>query len=181
MPGFGKTFTFKNPDRNIAFWIGGFRLKYSFSTSGSINLSELFPAGELQAKVDQGFAKVDDTYQQVESWWNGLTPAEQNNPINTAKYDAANQALVKASTFLTSADEALKDGESATVQYSLDKAVKNIWNFLIGTQFQINRHFMVRAEYGFPGTRHNISAVFNTGSGNNHEVELVFIVDSDNI
>jgi hypothetical protein len=90
---------------------------------------------------------------QVESWWNGLNPAEQKNPINVAKYDAANKALVKASGVLTAADAALSDEKTASVQYSLDKTLKNIWNFVIGTQFQINRHFMLRAEYGFLGSR----------------------------
>jgi ferredoxin len=138
---------------NIAAWVGAFRVKFTSETSGSINLSELFPPGEMQAKVDQGYAKVDETSMQVESWWNGLNPAEQKNPINVAKYDAANKALVKASGVLTAADAALSDEKTASVQYSLDKTLKNIWNFVIGTQFQINRHFMLRAEYGFLGSR----------------------------
>jgi hypothetical protein len=152
-PRIGKTFQFRNPNMNIAAWVGAFRVKFTSETSGSINLSELFPPGEMQAKVDQGYAKVDETSQQVESWWNGLNPAEQKNPINVAKYDAANKALVKASGVLTAADAALSDEKTASVQYSLDKSLKNMWNFVIGTQFQINRHFMLRAEYGFLGSR----------------------------
>jgi hypothetical protein len=118
-----------------------------------IDLSELFPPGEMQATVDQGFVKVDQTSQQVETWWSGLTPVEQKNPINATKYDAATKALDKAAGILTAADAALNDEKSATVQYSLDKALKNMWNVVLGTQCQINRHFMVRAEYGFLGTR----------------------------
>jgi hypothetical protein len=26
----------------------------------------------LQVKVDEGFTKINDTYQDVETWWNGL-------------------------------------------------------------------------------------------------------------
>jgi hypothetical protein len=152
-PRVGKTFKFRNPEMNIAAWVGGFRLKFSSETSGSINLTELFPVAELQAKVDQGFVKVEETSQQVDAWWSGLTAFEQKNPVNQAKYEAANKALVKAADVLTAADGALNDGKDATVQYSLDKRVKNMWNFLIGTQFQINRHFMLRAEYGFLGSR----------------------------
>ncbi len=152
-PRVGKSFKFKNPEMNISGWVGGFRLNYSSETKGSLDLSELIETDELQAKVDQGFTKVEDTYQDVEEWWNGLTPAEQNNPINAAKYNAANNALESASNLLTSVDGALNDGESSTVQYSLDKRVQDKWNFIIGTQFQINRHFMVRAEYGFLGSR----------------------------
>ncbi len=152
-PRVGKTFKFKNPDMNIAGWVGAFRLNYSAATSGSINLADLFPSGELQAKVTQGFEKVNETSMQVETWWSNLTPVEQKNPINKSKYDAANKALAKASGVLTAADGALKDGKSSTVEYSLDKTLKNKWNFIIGTQFQINGHLMLRAEYGFLGTR----------------------------
>ena len=152
-PRVGKTFQFKNPNMNIAAWVGAFRVKFTSETSGSINLSELFSTTELQAKVDQGFVKITETSQQVNAWWEGLTPVEQKNPVNVSKYDAANKALEKASNFLTAADGMLKDDKTASVQYSLDKALKNKWNFVVGTQFQINRHFMLRAEYGFLGTR----------------------------
>ena len=138
---------------NIAGWVGAFRLNYSAATNGSINLSEIFPTTELQTKVNQGFEKVNETSMQVESWWSSLTPVEQNNPVNKSKYNAATKALAKASDVLNAADGALNDGKSATVEYSLDKSLKNKWNFLIGTQFQINRHLMLRAEYGFLGTR----------------------------
>src|SRR5438045_438192 len=39
-PRFGKNITLKKPDRNIAFWVGGFRVKLSSGTSGSISTSE---------------------------------------------------------------------------------------------------------------------------------------------
>jgi hypothetical protein len=35
-PRAGKTFKLKKPERNIAFWAGGFRVKFSSSTNGSI-------------------------------------------------------------------------------------------------------------------------------------------------
>ncbi len=152
-PRVGKTFQFKNPNMNIAAWVGAFRVNFTSQTAGSVNLAELFPTGEMQAMVDQGFIKVGETSQQVNEWWGGLTPMEQKNPVNMAKYDAANKALEKASDVLTAADGALKDENTASVQYSLDKSLKNKWNFVIGTQFQINRHFMLRAEYGFLGSR----------------------------
>ncbi len=28
-----------------------------------------------------------------------------------------------------------------------------MWNFVVGTQYQINKHFMIRAEAGFLGSR----------------------------
>lgn len=152
-PRIGKTFRFKRPDQNLNVWLGAMRVQFSSATTGSLALSEVVETDDLQEKVDQGFEKVDEKYTQVESWWDGLTPQEQLHPVNVAKYETANRALNSASEVLTSIDGALNDDESATVQYSLDKTVKDKWNFLIGSQYQLNKHFMVRAEVGFLGSR----------------------------
>ncbi len=152
-PRFGKTFKFDDPDKSLAVWVGGFRLNIGSETDGSINLSEVLPTDGLQGKVDQGFQKVDQGQQQVDAWWNGLTNAQQQNPVNKARYEAANRALATAGSVLTGLDGALSNAESATVQYGLEKSQKKMWNFIVGGQFQLNEHWMVRAEYGFLGTR----------------------------
>jgi len=152
-PRFGKTIKFKKPDSNIAFWAGGFRVKFTSSTTGSILLSEVLPLDGLQEKVDQGFIKVDDAQTQVDAWWSGLTPAEQQNPANAARYSTANRALEAAGSVLTAVDGALSNADTATVQYSLDKNLRNKWNFIVGSQYQLNRHFMLRAEVGFLASR----------------------------
>ena len=54
-----------------------------------------------------------------------------------------------------SAENAINNGTS-TVQYSMDRRVKDPWNFIVGSQFQLNKHFMLRAEYGFLGSRTQI-------------------------
>jgi hypothetical protein len=156
-PRVGKTFKFKkHPDMNIAGWVGGFRVKFSSETAGSINLTDIISMEDMQAKVDQGYEKVDQTSQDIENWWNELSPVEQKNPVNVAKYEAANNVLAKAGDILNAADGALNDAQDATIQYSLEKTLENMWNFVIGTQFQINRHLMVRVEYGFLGTRQQV-------------------------
>ena len=73
--------------------------------------------------------------------------------MNVAKHETANRALGAAGNFFNSLDAALNDGNSATVQYSLEKNLKDKWNFIVGSQFQLNKHFMLRAEYGFLGSR----------------------------
>jgi len=155
-PRMGKTFKFKKPESNIAVWVGGFRLKLNSGTEGSIPLNELFPTEDLQAKVDNGLTQVDNAYQNVDTWWNGLSSIEQKNPVNIAKHETANRALTAAGGFLNSMDESLNDEETASVQYSLDKRPKDMWNFVIGTQYQYNKHWMLRFEYGFLGTRNQI-------------------------
>lgn len=152
-PRLGKTFKFNNPQQNIAFWVGGFRVKFSSETKGSIALNEVIPVGELQVKVDQGIENVGNKQVAVDDWWAGLTPVEQKNPVNSARYETANRVLETAGNVLNSADAALNDGTSATVQYSLQKNLKDKWNFVLGTQYQLNKHWMLRAEYGFMGSR----------------------------
>ncbi len=157
-PRLGKNFNLKKPDRTIAVWAGGFRVHLNSATDGSINLDEVLPVDELGDNIDDGIAKVEDAQQQVDTWWAGLSPIEQNSPVNKAKYNSANRILGRAGEILYSAESALNDGESATVQYSMDKRPKNMWNFIVGSQFQLNKHFMIRAEVGFLASRTQVMA-----------------------
>jgi hypothetical protein len=152
-PRMGKSFKFKKPERNVSFWAGGFRLHLSSETEGSILLSEVLPVDNLQPKIDAGLTKVADTQVKVDSWWSGLTPVEQKNPVNVAKHTTADRALQTAGNLFTSMDAALNDEQQASVQYSLTKYPKDMWNFVLGSQLQINKHYMIRAEYGFLGSR----------------------------
>jgi hypothetical protein len=152
-PRLGKNFTFKNPDRSLAVWIGGFRLKINSNTSGSLSTSELFPTDQWQSNIDTAYMKVASSQENVNTWWAGLTPVEQKNPVNIAKYNASNAALARAGEILDAASTAVTNAGQSTVQYSLDKKQKQMWNFIIGSQFQLNKSWMIRAEYGFLGSR----------------------------
>ena len=153
-PRLGKNITWANhPDRSLAIWAGGFRVKLNTGTTGSLSTSELFPTEEWGAKIDTGYMQVAESQQEVNQWWEGLTPLEQQNPVNKAKYNTANAALETFGNVLDAASQAVTNAGSSTVQYSLDKKPKDMWNFIIGSQFQINRSWMIRAEYGFLGSR----------------------------
>ena len=152
-PRFGKTFKFKRPQHQMALWVGGFRVKFSSETSGSLPLIDLFPGADIQGKVDGAIENVEQKQMNVDEWWNGLTPIEQANPVNKAKYETANRVLNTAGEVLNGIDGALNDEQTATVDYSLDKSLKDAWNFIVGTQYQLNKKWMIRAEYGFLGSR----------------------------
>jgi hypothetical protein len=153
-PRFGKTFKFKKPEQNIALWVGGFRVKFSSDTKGSINLSEVISGGgDEGSKIDAAQDKLTEAQTGVDTWWNNLTPPQQNNPVNKAKYETANRALTRAGEILNSAEGAIDNISSSTIQYSLDKRVKDMWNFIVGSQYQLNKHWMIRAEFGFFGSR----------------------------
>jgi hypothetical protein len=157
-PRFGKSLKLRKPESSVAFWVGGFRLALNSGTSGNLPLNQLISTDGLQAKVDAGIQTVENVQTQVDNWWNGLTPIEQKNPLNVAKYETANRVIDTSSQFLGQLDNALNDTKHATVQYSLDKRPKDMWNFIVGSQYQYNKHFMLRAEYGFLGSRTQLIA-----------------------
>ncbi|HEY6144539.1 MAG TPA: hypothetical protein VIV55_14100 [Flavobacterium sp.] len=152
-PRLGKTFKFKKPESNIAVWAGAFRVHLKSETSGSLPLSEVIPENGAQEKVDQGLVKVAEKQASVDDWWNGLTPVQQANSVYIDMHNNANKALETAGIFLNALDGAMSTVQNSTVQYSLEKAPADMWNFIIGTQYQYNKHIMLRAEYGFLGTR----------------------------
>ena len=158
-PRFGKSFKFRNnPESNIAVWVGGFRVAIAGSTEGSLDLADVFPegGGSIGEKIDNGMQKVEDAQQQVDEWWNGLSDFQQSSPINKAKYEAANRAPTRAGEILYSADQALNNIANSTVQYSMQKRVKDPWNFITGAQYQVNKHLMFRFEVGFLGSRNQV-------------------------
>jgi hypothetical protein len=118
-PRFGKNITLKKPDRNIAMWIGGFRVKMGSSTTGSLSTSELFPIDQWQAKIEESSQKLVESQQKVDGWWNGLTPVEQKNPVNVAKYEAANAVLATFGKVVDGASQIVSNAGNSTVQYSL--------------------------------------------------------------
>ena len=95
-PRLGKNFTFKKPNRSLAVWVGGFRVKINSGTNGSLKASDLFPTDQWVSKIDTGYMKVASSQQKVDAWWDNLTTAEQKNPVNIAKHETANAALLTA-------------------------------------------------------------------------------------
>jgi hypothetical protein len=123
------------------------------STSGSLSTSELFPIDQWQTKIDESNQKLQESQLKVDAWWNGLSPTEQKNPVNVAKHEAANAALATFGKVVDGAAQIVSGAGDASVQYALNKTQKKMWNFLVGSQYQINRSWMLRAEYGFLGAR----------------------------
>ena len=89
--------------------------------------------------------------QEVETWWAGLSAREQK--LNQLKYDAVTAALNKANDVLFKLSDAVQHISNSTVQYGLDKRPKEAWNMLVGAQYQFNKDWMIRLEYGFLGER----------------------------
>jgi len=159
-PRMGKTFKLRRRDENINIWAGGFRLAINTGTTGSIPLSDALPIDQWQASVDQAQSEVAKRNAEVDAWWNSLTPAQKAEPANIARYQASKAALARAGTFLENADQAVAHAGSSTVDYSIDKHPADMWNLIVGGQYQLNKSWMFRLEVGFLTSRtHVISGV----------------------
>ena len=152
-PRFGKTFDLKKEDRKLAFWAGGFRAYINTGTTGSLAFSDLFDVSEVNGKIDNAYINLEDRQNELDTWWNALSPIEQVNPGNKVRYETTQRLINKGNDFVGRLDNAASRAEESTVQYGLDKKQKDLWNFVLGTQLQLNRHIMLRAEYGFLGSR----------------------------
>jgi hypothetical protein len=155
-PRMGKLFRLRNPDENINFWVGGFRLKINTGTSGSIPLGDALPIDQWQSSVNQGLAEVERLNAELDAWWNNLSDAQKQNPANIARYNASKAALSRAGSFLDAANTAVSNAANSTVEYSLDKRPQDMWNFIVGGQYQLNKSWMARFEAGFLGSRNHI-------------------------
>jgi len=128
----GHTFVFKHrPDRNFALWVGTMGIKMQTDTYGSLTMKDALP----QEVWDRKDAIVADYVYWYE---NEATPIQQK----------------AADKVLTPIIEGLRDrnGESV-IDYGIEKQVKDKWNMLVGGQFQLNKHWMIRSEAGFLGSR----------------------------
>lgn len=152
-PRIGKTFNFKKPERNISLWVGGFRVKVSRDTRGSLALNEILPVNQWEEKIMNGQIKVGEAQIELDDWWNSLSSIQQSNPVNIAKREGNQLKLNAASRILNGAENALDIAGNSTIQYTLDKKQETMWNFIVGTQFQLNKHWMIRAEYGYSSGR----------------------------
>ena len=157
-PRAGKAFRLRRPDENINLWVGGFRLKINTGTTGSIPLSDALPIDQWQGHVDQAQQEVARLRQENEDWFNTLPPSEQTNPANIARYEARKAAYDRADAFLISAEQTVGNFANSTVEYSLDKRPEDMWNFIVGGQYQYNKNWMFRAEVGFLNSRTHVIA-----------------------
>jgi hypothetical protein len=128
----GKTFEFaKKPERNIAIWIGGMRTQMDTETKGQLTLNEALPQDVWDRK--------DEVVTNYYNWYDN----EATLP----------QKLI-ADEVLTPIVEAINNRNGdGIVRYGMDKQVKQLWNGVVGGQYQMNKRWMLRSEVGFIGNR----------------------------
>ncbi len=136
----GHTFVFKNkPYRNIGVWVGAMRASMGAETVGDIKLIDALPPETWERK--------DEIVEQYNTWYDGLVPVKKKVVDETAVPEIMAR---------------LENADGGTiVRYGIDKQVKEKWNGVVGFQFQLNKHWMVRSEGGIIGDRKSILASVN--------------------
>ena len=133
----GHTFKFKNrPDRNFALWAGGMRANMQSETRGEIKLIDALPQDVWDRK--------DDFVNSYWEWYESLNP---NNPIDQRKIEVADRVLTPIVENIDA-----RNGESI-IRYGMDKRPTELWNGVIGAQFQFDKRWMIRSEAGVFGDR----------------------------
>lgn len=141
----GHSFVFKDrPDRNINIWVGGMRVHMSSETRGSIALKDALP----QETWDRKDEIVDD-------YWNWYNALDATKPVDRKKIETADAVL----TPLVDRIDAL-DGD-AIIGYGMDKQTKQLWNGVMGAQYQMNKAWQLRAEWGLIGDRESYLVSIN--------------------
>jgi hypothetical protein len=143
----GRTFhPFKNPESNIGVWAGAMRVQMGGITEGTISLGEVLPP-ETWDKRD----KIVDSYY---TWYDN---------VDEMKQKAADKVLTPIIESM-----AASNGE-ATVKYKISKKPAQEWNMIIGGQYQIDKHWQVRAEGGILGNRKSLLISANYRFGIKHK------------
>ncbi len=135
----GHTLVFNNkPESNIALWVGGMRIKMGSETTGEIRLGDAIPG--LEDKADEIVTNYWDWYDN----------------------DATIPQKIIADKVLTPIVEKIGEADGdAIIRYGMDKQVKEMWNGLIGIQYQYNKRWMLRSEAGIIGDRKSFLVSLN--------------------
>lgn len=129
-PRIGRTFKLKKEESNYGIWVGAMRVRLGGVTSGYVRLGDVLPSETWERRDEI----VSDYYE----WYNSIDENKQN----------------VADEILTPMVEGLANSNGdATVRYSLGKESKAEWNMLVGGQYQFNKHWQIRTEFGFLGER----------------------------
>jgi hypothetical protein len=124
----GYNYRFGKPGQSFSFWLGTSGQVIGLETQGSVKLADVLPPPS-QATIDGINARCAEF--------------RPNDPRGQACQDIAD----KLQEWRNGTDPA------ASVQYSLNKKPKDVWNMVAGAQFALDRNWYFRIEVGFLGSR----------------------------
>ncbi len=131
-PRVGYIFHFDHqPEKNISVWTGATRVYLNNQTIGKIALADIDP------NMGENYKNSD--------WYEGLRDDTGKTPAQIAKDDKiADMADALAGKFT-------EEHKDDVINYSLNKRPSHNWFMILGTQFQLDRHWQFRTEVNFLG------------------------------
>jgi hypothetical protein len=120
---FGRTLRLSSTKR-LSYWVGAMHMKFATETNGSILLGD--------AISDESTEAIRDQLENIENseWYQGLGPGQK------AIVDEVVARLL---------DSGLGD---VTINYGIEKAPSDPWNMLFGGNFDFNKRWTIRTEFG---------------------------------
>ena len=109
------------------------------STVGQIQLADALPP--------EVWDRRDQIIEDYNAWYDSLTDLQKQLVDKTPLPDIA-ERIEQA------------DGD-ALIRYGMDKQVKQEWNVVFGGQYQFNKRWMLRTEWGLIGDRKSAMASIN--------------------
>ncbi len=148
----GTNIKFKNPERKIAVYVGAMYRGFvdAQGNSGSIKLNEVFPElgnNAFSAITDRtagNNAQITSNNEAI----NALNPNRPQDQLRITALEASNDLLIKKNEGLSTLDNSLQTLVAQDVNYSIKKELIDNWSVQFGFNFQINKHWMYRGEFG---------------------------------
>jgi hypothetical protein len=129
----GPVFNFpKHKEMNLVIWCGGLFTNLNSETVGNIQFTEVFPDAEQS---------VQDLQDQLDTWYNGLTPPKQN--LYEDVYNKLSDGLSNVSENIS----------TSSIQYQMKKKIDKPFNLIIGGQYQYSLRWQLRGEAQILGDR----------------------------
>jgi len=125
----GHTFPLTDDGQKLALWAGMMNAEIAVNTNGSVKVSEAVPP-EVFDQIDEFYATYQDSdwYKELERWQQvGVDKAMEQLQANS------------------------EDRRNTVVNYDMRKALAVPTNLLLGAQWEINKAWQIRTEFGLIG------------------------------
>ncbi len=139
----GHSFVFKHkPYRNINIWAGAMRVSMNTKTTGAISLYDALP--------QETWDRKDEIVADYDAW-----KIENYNDLSLQQKLTVDNVIDPIVDRIDNLDG------GAVISYSMDKQTKELWNGILGAQFQFNKAWQLRSEVGFIGDRKSVLVSIN--------------------
>lgn len=151
----GSTAYLGNRKHGLNFWIGANYVNYMGSNGGSYDMTQLIPDdGELLEELRGALQDIQD----------GLNDKYEDfcsSPGNKPKCAILDPLIEEFKGRVEDKIDGIELPEELLIEYAFDSSPSDPWNMVAGVQYEFNKRWQVRAEWGFLGSRRSFLANVN--------------------